>query len=150
LNKKVNKGKTLLVDGPASVTVQSGVAEVFGFHVNVGQRVVVRAGKRLPFAVEEQADFEVALGPEGAVDVVEGDTVPVSWPNAYSAVVAIEKKPVTVMVVGGVDSGKTSFCTYLANRLVSRNCRVALVDEDLGQSDIGPQPPSHMPTSPNP
>jgi len=42
------------------------------------------------------------------------------------------------MVVGGVDSGKSSFCTYLINRLVSEGRRVAILDEDLGQSDVGP------------
>jgi polynucleotide 5'-hydroxyl-kinase GRC3/NOL9 len=42
------------------------------------------------------------------------------------------------MVLGKVDSGKTSFCTYLINRLISEKQKVAILDGDLGQSDIGP------------
>jgi polynucleotide 5'-hydroxyl-kinase GRC3/NOL9 len=40
--------------------------------------------------------------------------------------------------LGKIDSGKSSYCTYLLNKLVNGKCRVALLDGDLGQSDIGP------------
>lgn len=43
-----------------------------------------------------------------------------------------------VLVLGKIDSGKSSFCTYLANKLVNEIRRVAVLDGDLGQSDIGP------------
>jgi polynucleotide 5'-hydroxyl-kinase GRC3/NOL9 len=42
------------------------------------------------------------------------------------------------MVAGGVDSGKSSFCTYLINKLISEKCSVAVLDCDIGQSDVGP------------
>jgi polynucleotide 5'-kinase involved in rRNA processing len=87
--------------------------------VGCGHRVVVRVGKRLPFMVAQDSVFEVALGAAGAVVEVEGDTVPASWLQAFESAVGFEKKPLTVMVVGSVDSGKTSFCTYLSNRLLA-------------------------------
>jgi polynucleotide 5'-hydroxyl-kinase GRC3/NOL9 len=43
-----------------------------------------------------------------------------------------------VLVLGEVDSGKTSLCTYLTNKLLSNGQKVAVLDGDLGQSDIGP------------
>ena len=42
------------------------------------------------------------------------------------------------LLVGGVDTGKTSLATFLANGLLSRGFRVGVVDTDLGQSEIGP------------
>ncbi len=42
------------------------------------------------------------------------------------------------MILGKIDSGKSSYCTYLVNKLVNGKCRVAVLDGDLGQSDIGP------------
>jgi polynucleotide 5'-hydroxyl-kinase GRC3/NOL9 len=42
------------------------------------------------------------------------------------------------MVVGKADSGKTSYCTYLINKLTNAKRKVAILDGDLGQSDIGP------------
>jgi polynucleotide 5'-hydroxyl-kinase GRC3/NOL9 len=40
--------------------------------------------------------------------------------------------------VGGVDTGKTSLTTFLANGLFARGFQVGVVDADLGQSEIGP------------
>ena len=42
------------------------------------------------------------------------------------------------LVVGDVDTGKTSLATSLANGLLARGFRVGVVDADLGQSEIGP------------
>jgi len=137
VKRVVDKGKTLLVDGPASVIPRSGEVEVFGAHLNSGVKVVIREGKRIPLEVNEMAEFDLALGEKAMVNEVEGSTIPVSWKKAADEVLGREK-PVTVMVVGGVDSGKTSYCAYLANRVL-RECRsVALIDADLGQSDVGP------------
>jgi polynucleotide 5'-hydroxyl-kinase GRC3/NOL9 len=99
---------------------------------------VIREGKRLPFFVRETAEFFVSLGAEAAINEADGDTVPESWRSAYEMLRGVEKKPAVVLVLGGVDSGKTSFCTYLINRLVREKHKVAILDEDLGQSDIGP------------
>ncbi len=43
-----------------------------------------------------------------------------------------------VLVIGETDSGKTTFCTELANAAFSMGKRCAVVDSDIGQSDIGP------------
>jgi polynucleotide 5'-hydroxyl-kinase GRC3/NOL9 len=42
------------------------------------------------------------------------------------------------MVVGATDAGKTTFVAWLANILYARGLRVAIVDADIGQSEIGP------------
>jgi polynucleotide 5'-hydroxyl-kinase GRC3/NOL9 len=43
-----------------------------------------------------------------------------------------------LIVVGGSDSGKSTFILYLANSLVSLNKKVCVLDLDIGQSNIGP------------
>lgn len=42
------------------------------------------------------------------------------------------------MVVGPSDAGKTTLTTVLASALAARGDRVAIVDADVGQSEIGP------------
>jgi len=133
----VDKGKTLLVDGPASVIILSGEVEVLGAPLKTGVKVIIREGKRIPIEIKEKAKFDLALGEKAAVTEVEGNTIPVSWEKAADEVLHREK-PVTVMVVGGVDSGKTSFCAYLANRALKKRLNAAIIDADLGQSDVGP------------
>jgi len=138
MNPTVENGKTLLVDGPASVMVISGRVEVFGSIIGSTSKVVIREGKRLPFAVEEKATFNISLGENANVEEVDGNTIPPSWIKSFEGMLNFQTKPVTAMVLGTVDSGKTSFCTYLINKLLREKQKVAILDGDLGQSDIGP------------
>jgi len=138
LQQTVESNRTLLVDGPASVRLVSGKAEVFGYQVKQAQKVVVREGKRLPFFVLEKALFDMSLGANAGVEEASGSTIPSSWNKPLEAILSVEKKPVVVLVLGKIDSGKSSYCTYLVNKMVNGKCRVAVLDGDLGQSDIGP------------
>jgi polynucleotide 5'-hydroxyl-kinase GRC3/NOL9 len=138
LNRILEKGKTLLVDGPASLSVISGKVEVFGFLISDARRIVIREGKRLPFAAQETASVDLELGAGAELNETEGNTVPQSWAEAYKEIRQISTVPAFAVVVGGTDSGKSSFCTYLINRFVEEKRKVAILDEDLGQSDIGP------------
>ncbi len=138
MNKILESGKTLLVDGPATVTVISGKASIFGFHVFSPFKATIREGKRLPFTALEPTQLCILLGLKAFIKETDGSTIPASWVNAAEKVQKIQERPTTIMTIGGVDSGKTSFCTYLANSLTSQGYRVVILDEDLGQSDIGP------------
>ena len=137
MKRVVEKDKTLIVDGPASVTVQSGGVEVFAAPVQTAVKLVIRHGKRVPFEVKEKAEFDILLGEKATANEVEGSTIPASWEKAANEILTAEK-PVAAMIVGGVDSGKTSFCAYLANQSLKEKHRVALIDADLGQSNLGP------------
>jgi polynucleotide 5'-hydroxyl-kinase GRC3/NOL9 len=138
MNRTVENGKTLLVDGPASVIATSGKVEVFGSIIGGTRKVVIREGKRLPFVVEEKATFDISLGANASVEEVDGTTVPPSWIKSFEELLKIQAKPATAIVLGAVDSGKTSFCTYLLNKLLREKKKAAILDGDLGQSDIGP------------
>ena len=133
----VDEGKTLLVDGPASVSLVSGNVTVLGAPLHVDEKVVVREGKRLPLWVKEQGTLDWMLGEGASVNEVDAKTVPQSWEDAAKEILSLNK-PVTVMVIGGMDSGKTSFCTYLVNEAVNNKIKTCVVDADLGQSDVGP------------
>ncbi|MFQ5999241.1 MAG: Clp1/GlmU family protein [Candidatus Bathyarchaeia archaeon] len=133
----VEKGKTLLVNGPASVSLLSGKISVLGATFKIGEKIVIREGKRVPFGVKKKAIFDLKLGEGASFEEIDGYTVPPSWENASKEILSL-RKPVTVMVIGGVDSGKTSFCTYLANEVLRKNWKIGVIDADLGQSDVGP------------
>jgi polynucleotide 5'-hydroxyl-kinase GRC3/NOL9 len=133
----VEKGKTLLVNGPASVSLLSGKISILGASLKTGEKIVIREGKRIPFGVMKKATFDLMLGEGASFEEIDGGTVPPSWENAVEKILSL-RKPVTVMVLGGVDSGKTSFCTYLVNEALRKKWKVAIIDADLGQSDVGP------------
>jgi polynucleotide 5'-hydroxyl-kinase GRC3/NOL9 len=43
-----------------------------------------------------------------------------------------------ILIIGSVDTGKTTFVEYLAISAYNKGKKVAVVDADIGQSDIGP------------
>jgi len=136
----VEMGKTLLVDGPASACIVflSGNVSVLGAELEVGEKTIMREGKRKAFEVEKKATFDLKLGVKASFEEVDGSTIPPTWKKALKEILSYTTSPVVVTVIGGVDSGKTSFCVYLANNVVKKGLKVAIIDADLGQSDIGP------------
>ena len=137
MKQTVENGKTLLVDGPASVSLLSGQISILGAPFKIGEKIVIRDGKRVPFGIMKKATFDLMLGEGASFKEIDGGPVPSSWENAAKEILSL-KKPVTVIVIGGVDSGKTSFCTFLANEALRRKWKTGIIDADLGQSDVGP------------
>jgi len=133
----INEGMTLLVDGPASVSILSGKVSVLGAPLQISEKLVVREGKRLPLWVRKRATLELMLGEGASINEVDAGTVPSLWDEAAKEILSLDK-PLTVMVLGGMDSGKTSFCTFLVNKAVMKKWRTSVIDADLGQSDMGP------------
>ncbi|MCE5324384.1 hypothetical protein LLG46_13875 [bacterium] len=56
------------------------------------------------------------------------------WDNNISEIIS---KPGLAMVVGGVDVGKTSFCLQLCKAGYEAGLPTAVVDADVGQSEVG-------------
>jgi polynucleotide 5'-hydroxyl-kinase GRC3/NOL9 len=50
----------------------------------------------------------------------------------------IAESPGITVAIGGIDAGKTTFCALLANHAMQSGLSVAVVDGDMGQSEIGP------------
>ena len=60
-----------------------------------------------------------------------------AWNNAWERVASL---PIggTVLLLGGTDTGKTTFAASLAAHLSETSERIAVVDADIGQSEIAP------------
>jgi polynucleotide 5'-hydroxyl-kinase GRC3/NOL9 len=63
----------------------------------------------------------------------------VCYPQQWFSVAAkIAEQGRVAVIVGGVDSGKTTFAAFLVNYLLNSGLKCAVVDADVGQSSIGP------------
>ncbi|HIE09834.1 MAG TPA: hypothetical protein EYP65_08305 [Armatimonadetes bacterium] len=51
---------------------------------------------------------------------------------------AVAESPGITLVIGEVDTGKSCLCAFLAGSLAEGGFKTAVVDADVGQSDIGP------------
>ncbi|MFA4641192.1 Clp1/GlmU family protein [Pyrococcus kukulkanii] len=63
--------------------------------------------------------------------------VPEDRQNALTKILLL-RKPAKVMIIGDIDTGKTTLAVYLANELISNGLRVAIIDADVGQKGILP------------
>lgn len=127
-----------LLVGPAKMRVKSGSVEVIAALLSTGRELSVPLGKRVPVKALEETQLDVEAGPEGFTKVE--NSIPAEWDQLVTRILSERKEGslYTIMVMGEVDTGKTFFSTYLANRLMEKLKRTAILDCDTGQSDIGP------------
>ncbi|MFZ2956728.1 MAG: Clp1/GlmU family protein [Candidatus Ozemobacteraceae bacterium] len=128
-----------MLQGPAQLRVTAGVVEIIAARLGAGKELRIPLGKRVPVKVLEDATLEIEAGPEGFAKMDVG-SIPSEWDQLVTRILGERKEGslYTVMVMGEVDTGKTFFSTYLANRLMDSLKRTAILDCDTGQSDIGP------------
>jgi len=137
---ELKRGEVLRLEGTLSLHVKKGKVSISGGLREAGEKVIVPRAKSVPLDAEEDAVIEYTAGEGGGVERLKERTIPGEWDELVTSIVA--KRPRTVVVMGNVDVGKTFFTTYLGNKLLGQGLRVAAVDTDVGQSDIGP--PSTM------
>lgn len=61
--------------------------------------------------------------------------VPDKWRDHLDDII---NSPGITVALGSTDTGKSSFCTILANHAFAKGVSTAIVDGDVGQSEIGP------------
>ncbi len=65
-----------------------------------------------------------------------GLDIPPAWERSAERIV--QQRWRKVLVLGAVDRGKSTYCHYLSQRCLEAGRRVALIDTDVGQKDLGP------------
>lgn len=138
MNLEINKGDFYLLNGPAKVKVTSGLLECIAAPVATGEIINVPVGKKVPLLGVKKSKVSVQAK-NSQISKLETSTIPIEW-DILATTISKEKKRgklYKVLVLGEVDTGKTFFSTYLANRLLSKVGKTAILDTDTGQSDIG-------------
>ena len=139
MNLNVEKNKTLFVVGPSFLSLLEGEAFILAAPLQPNQKIKVRNGKATPIYCKKDSRFEVILGKDASIHMVDGSTIPQDWEKVSWMIMDLaEKQNLVVMVVGGVDVGKTSFTIFLANKAYKKSLKVNFIDADVGQSDVGP------------
>ncbi|HZY93868.1 MAG TPA: Clp1/GlmU family protein [Candidatus Bathyarchaeia archaeon] len=131
----LSQGHTLLVEGPCNLKVIGGNVECLGGKIQLGKQITISSPRQAPFLAVETALIDVEPKAGGAFREIEGSTIPTSWIEASQ--IAQQSSTLTV-IVGNVDSGKSTLSTFLANQLSKQDLTVTVVDADIGQADIGP------------
>jgi polynucleotide 5'-hydroxyl-kinase GRC3/NOL9 len=130
--------KVRMVKGPAKVVV-NGVCHILGSDVS-GQIVKVRAGKALPFELSNRCRLQAQLGHGARLWWAHPNQAGTSmWRSLAQQVSALAAgKKITVMLLGGTDTGKSTLTIYLANMAIRHGLVPCVIDGDIGQSDLAP------------
>ncbi|RLF21221.1 MAG: hypothetical protein DRJ68_03945 [Thermoprotei archaeon] len=131
-----SRGSIMKIEGPASVQVLEGAINVLGTLVKPKEKVVIPKYKSLSIEFVEDSTVELRLGSEAKVEKLPETMIPSEWRVAVEGMLSQGLKPFTCIVLGDVDSGKTTFCTYFVNYAVSKGLRVGVIDKDPGQTEI--------------
>jgi len=131
----LEQGHTLLLKGPAWVRAKKGDAKCLGAPIQSDGWTIIEEPRQEPIYAADHSLLEIRRGPGSSWSVIRESTVPAAWNEA--AQILQQQRGVSV-IIGEVDSGKSSLCTFLTNKCLENAAKVGVVDADVGQADIGP------------
>ena len=132
----LSKCEGILVDGPARVVVSTGVVDVFGKVCEDGEEFIVTYGKTYPVQAISNSNLKLILGSSSGYLMVRDRLISKEWEGLVNLLMYEENR--VAMVFGDTDTGKSSLVLYAANRLCSEGYKTAVIDADVGQSDVRP------------
>ncbi|MFW9820134.1 MAG: Clp1/GlmU family protein [Candidatus Thorarchaeota archaeon] len=149
--KNVNKGYTLLVKGPARITLLEGKVDVFGKTftpekeksssdaLNLNDTLIVPSAQSYPIYAVEKSKLDIYTRTEENLVSIEENSISPNWREIKDSIIKILKQnqgaPLKIMVLG-ISSGKTTFIKYLANNFLKEGLKGGYLDSDLGQQII--------------
>ncbi|KON28072.1 hypothetical protein AC481_02820 [miscellaneous Crenarchaeota group archaeon SMTZ-80] len=133
---EAKKSETILLVGSASIYLSSGKASVFESNLQEKKLIVVKKEKQIAIKLDEDSSFFLKLGPSSSYRIIQGDPFPILWKKVINEIIEQGRKK--ILILGGIDTGKSTFCVLLANSILKFGIQSAIIDADIGQSDLGP------------
>src|SRR2546428_1560862 len=130
----LEQGHTLLLKGPAWIRAKGGDAQCLGVRIRSDDWTMIEESRQEPIYAADDTLLEIRRGAGSSLSVVGESTVPVAWNEAAQV---LQRQRGVCVIIGEVDSGKSSLCTFLANKCLEDMGKVGVVDADVGQADIG-------------
>ncbi|MGQ9760080.1 MAG: Clp1/GlmU family protein [Candidatus Methanomethylicaceae archaeon] len=131
---KIDRGRSLLISGPAFMYLCEGALVALGRKIAAGEGFIVQKGKSVPIEPLYDSTIEIRLGSGAEIEYVDG-VIPCDWKCAVDTILN-SPRPIKALIIGDVDSGKTTFAAYLSNIALENGIKVAVVDADPGQAEI--------------
>ncbi len=135
---KIEKGEVYLFKGEIEFSVKTGAVEAVGKRLDYRDlNQIIPVGKSVPIECVEDSYIELYEGKYfKQIEKLSGRTIPKEWDELLERI--IKEKATKIIVLGEMDTGKSFFTTYTANKLIQSDKKVGVIDCDIGQSDLGP------------
>ncbi len=130
---KVNRNCLLVVYGPAKLYVKEGMLLATGYFIGEGDDVLVRSERGAAFYAVEATRLELVGGARTSTSIYCDESL-TSYINEWMKVTKQVKStsPRRILVLGGIDTGKTTLATWLYNMLEK-----PILEADIGQNELG-------------
>ncbi len=133
--RMIKAGDIYRVEGPAKVVVRSGQIYATGVIYAEGQSFTVLRARRLAIKAVTDAEVEFVLGPGALLEkAAPGEEIIDEWEHQISS---LDPRGI-ILILGMMDVGKSTMAAMLGNKALSRGYKVAIIDADVGQNDLGP------------
>ena len=151
--RNVDKGSTLIVKGPARVSLLEGELDVLGkiyqsknenssSNIPDGEDenvLIIPSAHCYPFYAIDNIQLEIYTSNEENLKEIKENSISPTWVRIKDELIAQLKKeretPLKIMVLG-FSSGKTTLIKYLANNFIKEGLKGGYLDSDLGQQII--------------
>jgi polynucleotide 5'-kinase involved in rRNA processing len=152
--KNIDKGNTLIVKGPARVTLLEGELDVLGkiFQSKTGKTtpnkptndedenvLIIPSAQCYPLYATDSIQLEIYTNNEENLKEIKENSISATWVKIKDEIIDLLKKerdvPLKIMVLG-FSSGKTTLIKYLANNFIKEGLKGGYLDSDLGQQII--------------
>ncbi len=151
--KNINKGHTLLIKGPARITLLEGKIDVFGkillpkkekpsssvSNIQDQNVLIIPSAQSYPLHALLNSKLDIYTNIEENVKLIKENSIPLKWIEIKDEIGEELKKnpesPLKIMVLG-ISSGKTTLIKYLANNFMKEGFKGGYLDSDLGQQII--------------
>jgi polynucleotide 5'-kinase involved in rRNA processing len=151
--KNIDKGNTLIVKGPARVTLLEGELDVLGKIIKPIKEksssaipnsedenvLIIPSAQCYPLYANDNIQLEIYTNNEENLKEIKENSISPTWIKIKNELVELLKKkrenPLKIMVLG-FSSGKTTLIKYLANNFIKEGLKGGYLDSDLGQQII--------------
>jgi len=133
---KMSSGEKLKFFGPMMIVVNKGLISILDKKFGEKDRIVIHKLKSYVVEAVEDSELDINMGADSQIQRVEELDPYDDWLRIADKI--LEKNPEIIMIVGGVDCGKSTFTILLSNKAIDKGWKPAIIDADVGQADIGP------------
>ena len=135
----LSKDSVVRITGPAKVEVKKGKILLVGAVYEPNSSIIIHRLRSYGLKALEDSELSVTLGTGATVEEPsEGEEVVDEWLRICEV---LEKdmgklSRLTVMILGPIESGKTTLTAFISNYFIQKGKKVGLIDADIGQEDV--------------
>jgi polynucleotide 5'-hydroxyl-kinase GRC3/NOL9 len=130
--------ETILIKGPAQFKV-IGKCEILGAKFS-NTYVSYNNNKVIPIEKENSARIIIKQRYRSSSQIgqphLENDIGTKIWANIMNEILKTKRKK--IIILGPVDSGKSTLSIFIANKIIENNLNPIIIDSDIGQGELSP------------